>query len=151
MSLYLHLNPADPDSRCFLYHHPSHTLAEHFVTDTGDHFLRIHQDAPATDEALAAFTAWLQQSTGEASPGLTTAAGKLDPAALPAHIVFVAASGPAAALIHYPALGFTAGLREDGHKIPPHWRDPQAMTPEQRSHLLHQAADTLMLTLKHGI
>jgi hypothetical protein len=38
-------------------------------------------------------------------------------------------------------------MRMDGSKIPPHWRNPDAYTHEQRRHILATAADTLMTAL----
>lgn len=51
--LYIHTDPACPqDSRSFLYHLATHTLAEHFITAAGNHHLRIHQDGEADTETL---------------------------------------------------------------------------------------------------
>jgi hypothetical protein len=65
----------------------------------------------------------------------------------PESITLMSSSGPKEILIHYPAIGFTAGLRADGTKIPPSWKDFVIFTPAQRTHFIQQAADTLIASL----
>lgn len=146
--LYIHTDPACPqDSRSFLYHLATHTLAEHFITAAGNHHLRIHQDGEADTETLLDMMEFLEARSDYAPLQMSSMSGRVNYALLPAHLILVSATGGKSALIHYPALGFTAGIHEDGTKIPPHWRDPACMSPEQRSHFLHNAADALMQSI----
>ena len=63
------------------------------------------------------------------------------------YITLLSITDGAAVVIHYPAIGFTAGLTASGEKIPPIWRDPNIFTKEQRTQFLQQAADNLMQIL----
>jgi hypothetical protein len=141
--LYLYTDPADPASRTFLFHAPTHTLAEHFITPTRTHHLRIYQEGDLSTDAMISFTDWLQAHDGSEQIRLSVMAGGTLPQ-LPEHLILASASTPRSLLIHYPALGFSAGLCEDGTKIPPHWKNPALLTPPQRSYLLAHAAQTLM-------
>jgi hypothetical protein len=146
--LYLYTDPAAPhNSRAFFYHIPTHTFAEHFITSAKNHHLRVHQDGPINTDVMIQISDWLKASTGVEDIQLITMSGKVDYSTLPDHLILASASGGKSVLIHYPALGFTAGIHEDGSKIPPHWRDPAAFTREQRSHIIDQAAETLMQTI----
>lgn len=143
-----------PEGRSFFYHFPTHTLCEAFfnagakaVPPRGTqrtHHLRGHQpEGEIPTEALLAIADWMEATRPGGSSAMTSMSsgpGK----DLPEHIVFGSESDPKSLLIHYPAFGFTAGIREDGTKIPPHWRNPDLFTPEQRSHFLAQAAESLM-------
>ena len=147
--LYLHINPADPASRLFLFHHETSTLGELFLGTGpgGSHHIRGHQSGPIPTDALDSFVEYLETTHPTSSNRLTTLSGGAAPD-LPESIILMAAGKvPPAILIHYPALGFTAGIRKDGTKIPPTWTRPESLTPEQRSHLIHQAAETLMQAL----
>jgi hypothetical protein len=146
--LYLFTDPADPhDSRAFLYHFSTHTLAEHFITATGNHHLRVHQNGPIDNVAMLEIAAWLKTNTGTGDLQLNTMSGKVDYSTLPEHLIIASTHGEKSIIIHYPAFGLTAGLCEDGTKIPPYWRDPAAFTSEQRSQLIQQAAEILMRTI----
>ena len=151
MSLFLHVIPTDPESRMFLYHLPTHTLAEVFLSKgpgtPAAHLLRIAADGPAPDDAVASMAAWLESSHPGASHHLTAISQKEFPTPLPESIILMSASGTPEILIHYPAIGFTAGIRTDGTKIPPSWKNPSIFTPAQRTHFLQTAADTLMSSL----
>jgi hypothetical protein len=141
---YIFTDPAAPlESRSFLFHLPTHTLAEHYITPNGGHHLRIHQNLAAAEDALTSFHECIQRAS-DGPVSLSTMAGNVDYSALPESIILVSSEPPLSTIIHYPAIGFTAGIREDGSKIPPHWRDPAIFTPPQRSHFIAQAADSLM-------
>lgn len=143
--IYIYTDPACPEqSRAFLYHLPTHTLAEHFVTLAGNHHLRVHQDEAADTDALLDIMEFIEKRAGFPRIHLSSMSGKVDYAILPPRLVLVSATGEKSAIIHYPELGFTAGVHQDGTKIPPYWRKPGILTPEQRSHFLHNAADALM-------
>lgn len=139
--IYLTTNPADPAAPLWILHLPTLTLGQY---QPGPHHrITIQDDTPSPEDALRDFSAWLEAR----SPGshLTLITSPNAPTPIPESIILTSAD-PAthSILIHYPALGFAAGLNQDGSKIPPVWKDPQRLTPAQRSHILAQAADTLV-------
>lgn len=137
-----------PEGRIFLLiSSQPPTLVEAFwhVGPGGTHHLRGHQpEGEIPPQVLQEITAFIEERIPGTAAGLTTLSTGPSPD-LPAHLILASADRQDRSLIiHYPSIGFTAGLREDGTKIPPTWKDPAIFTPEQRSHFLHQAADTLM-------
>ena len=140
----LYLSSIRPDHRLFFYHVPTATLAELLLNagPGGNHVLRVASDSPPPDDAFSAIAGHLRHAHPDAADHLTIFSRAALAASLPPSILLVHATEKAM-LIHYPALGFTAGVRGDGSKIPPTWKDPSRFTPEQRSHLIAQAKDDL--------
>lgn len=145
--LFFSTNPADDLSRSFIYHFPSHTLMEVFfgVGPGGSHHLRGHQqEGEIPMDALEAVRAWLESTLKGSSAAMTTLSNGQG-GDLPEYLILASTSGKSKALIiHYPAVGFTAGLQDDGTKIPPYWHHPDAVPKERKSKILDHAADTLM-------
>jgi hypothetical protein len=138
-----------PDDRDFLYHFPTHTLAELCLNagPGGAHVLYVHLNGHVPEQAIHAFTAWLEACTPAAGENLSIVSRKEFPTPLPEHLILSSASGLPKMLIHYPGLGFTGGIHMDGGKTPPHWKDALSYTPDQRSHILATAAETLITAL----
>lgn len=144
MSLYLSDSP-NPEDRMFIYHDPTGTLAELLLNagPNGNHLLRVAADTPPPDEAFAAIAAYLHSTDPDADKELIIMSHASLAAGLP-EVVFLAHATEPVMIIHHPAIGFTAGIRTDGTKLPPTWRNPDILTKEQRSHFLGQMATRLM-------
>ncbi len=142
----LYVSGHRPDDRTFFYHLATHILAELLLNagPGGNHVLRVASDKTVPDEAFASIAAYLTRCHPLADKNLAIFSRENLGTDLPEHICMVSTGGELAAIIHYPALGFTAGFRGDGSKIPPHWQDFHRFTASQRGHLMSQAADTLI-------
>lgn len=140
----------DPDQDgLFFYHLPTHTFAElqFGAGPGGSHVLKTGASDQIPEAAFLAIAAHMHRLQPGSQDFLAAISRPEFLSAFPEHTVMVSVAGETAALIHYPAIGFTAGIRGDGSKIPPHWRDAAILTPEQRTHFLAQASDTLMQAL----
>jgi hypothetical protein len=145
MALYLS-DSLDPENdRMFLYHDTTGTLAELLLNagPEGNHLLYVSADTPTPDEAITAFAAWLHSTHPDADKKLIVCSFKSQVTSLPEVIFFVHSTEPILA-IHHPAIGFTAGIRPDGTKLPPTWRNPDILTREQRRHFIAKMATKLM-------
>ena len=154
--IYLSTHAADLTRPCWLLHLPSLTLAEMRLNagDNGNHLLVTLGTTPPSPEVFAAFHDTLEMLSPDSGKWMVHAT--LPPGTpLPPYILFASSiqnpksklQNQSSILIHYPAFGFAAGVHADGSKIPPTWRDPAIFTPEQRSHFLAQAAETLIQEL----
>lgn len=137
-----HTHPEDP--RIFFYHSPTSTLAELKLNagPNGDHLLCVAADSPPPDQAFSAMEDYLRSIDPNAAAGLILFTRASLSENLPEHIILIGRDH--SALIHYPAIGFTAGIAANGSNIPPSWKNPEILTPAQRSHFLDQAAQNLL-------
>lgn len=132
-----------------IFHRPTQTLAEIRFNSApgGGHLLTIRSDGPPPDELVRSTAAAIETLIPHASDHLTVRTLPPDPDSLPiGPLVLASVFGEPAVLIAYPAVGFSAGVLVSGPKIPPLWTDQTLarLTPEQRSHLIQNAAEELM-------
>lgn len=146
MSTYISI-PRE-DARDFIYHAPTFTLAE-ILFNAGpakDNILRVASDLPPPDDAFTAFAERMHQVHPLMDRNLAIFSRADLAATLPEHLI-LADTENGELIIHYPAFDFHAGIREDGTKIPPAWKDPAVFTPEQRRHFLAAASHHLMAAI----
>lgn len=137
----------DPDQDgLYFYHFPTHTFAglQFGAGPGGSHVLKTSGSDQIPEAAFLAIASHMNRLQPGSSDFLAAVSRPEFLNEFPEHTIMVSVAGVAAALIHYPAIGFTAGIRGDGSKIPPHWLDPAILTPDQRSHFLATASDNLM-------
>lgn len=145
----LFVTPDPNHDGLYFYHFPTHTFAglQFGAGPGGGHVLKTSGSAQIPESALLAIASHMNRLQPGSSEFLAAVSRPEFLHAFPEHVVMVSVAGENAALITYPAMGFSAGIRGDSSKIPPHWQDPSILTPEQRTHFLATASDTLMRVL----
>lgn len=143
---FIHCNN-DPDSPIWLLDLPSQTLARFHcgALPHGGHLITVDADEPPSDEVFGSFARAVESLTPGGSDHLAMCTRQFG-TEVPHYLVLCNACSEEI-VIHYPALGFTAGIRADGSKIAPVWSAPERFTHSQRSLILREAANTLMQTL----
>lgn len=137
----------DLNSPVWLLNLPSQTLAQvHFgALPNGALLLTVDAEQPPLDDVFQSFSQAIESVNPGGSDRLVMCTRRSE-AEIP-HYILLCNPFANEVVIHYPALGFTAGVREDGSKIPPTWRHYQSFNRAQRSLIMRQAADTLMREL----
>lgn len=141
----------NPDSPTWLLNLPSQTLARLHcgALPDGGHLVTVDADQPPSDEVFGSFARAVESVIpgGSARLAMCTRRSGTE---VPDHLVLCdVCAGDV--VIHYPALGVTAGIRADGSKIPPVWSHLHRFTRTQRSLILKEAANTLMQTLARQV
>lgn len=149
--VYIHSDSSGQDSSLWFFHLPTFTLAElHLGALPGAcHLLTVEAGQPPPDEAFKAFANYLESMSSGASDNLalrTRSTGS----PLPEYLILVpSASNLVSCIIYYPVHGLVAGIRADGTKIAPIWKEPNYLQSANRNALLKQAAETLIRALSN--